>query len=478
MNRSIRFGAIFALLLTLVLLVNLTIVQVFSEEKYAQNPLNSRGYITMKQTQRGQINAGGQILAESNADADGFYQRSYPTSAIAFAPVVGYLSDQYGAAGLESGYNGTLSGDTTSLMNSRFLATGYETRVGNSIELTMDPTTQDTAYNQLTQNGFDGAVVAMRPSTGAILAMASTPSYNPNEIINPETSEAAWSAVNNDPGQPLINHATQDQLPPGSIFKIITTAAGLEHGYTPDSQLTGAASITLPDTVTELTNYGGTSCGGSDSTTLQKAFELSCNTAFVEMATDIGPDALRDAATAFGVGENYDLGIPTATGTLGDLPDLAATGQSSIGQRDVTMTALQAAVMAATVANEGRRMEPYLINRVLGPELQVKDETKPKEITQAISPEQASTLTDLMLAAERSAYGSSGEGFASKTGTAEHADDQPPHVWYVAFDPDKDVAVAVVVKNGGGYGESATGGRVAGPVGRAVLNAAPAGGGE
>ncbi|WP_018298093.1 penicillin-binding transpeptidase domain-containing protein [Corynebacterium lubricantis] len=480
MNRSIRNGAIFSLILILALLINQTWIQGgFKEQEYAQNSLNNRATYMMRETERGQINAGGQILAESTPDENGIYSRNYPTMPVSFSSVLGYASGTYGTAGLEQGYNDVLNGDSTSFLNNRAFDTGQH-RQGDSIDLTLDPNTQATAYEMLSNNGYEGAVVAMRPSTGALLAMASTPSYDPNAIVNPETADAAWSEVNNDPGQPLLNHAAQEQLPPGSIFKIITTAAGLESGFTPDSQLTGAASITLPDTVTELTNYGNNACAGSGGgqVSLQTAFAYSCNTAFVEMSTEIGTDGLRDMATAFGVGESYDLGLPTAAGSLGELPDLAATAQSSIGQRDVTMTALQAAVMASTVANDGLRMEPYVVDRVLGPELQVRSETSPTEVTQAVSPEQAGTLTELMYASERNTSGYDGNSFASKTGTAEHGEDVPPHVWYVAFDPAKDVAVAVVVKDGGGFGSSATGGQVSSPIGRAVLRVAPAGGSE
>src|SRR5699024_9808015 len=117
------------------------------------------------------------------------------------------------------------------------------------------------------------------------------------------------------------------------------------------------------------TNYGGQTCGGGGEVSLETAFSLSCNTAFVELGIDVGADALRSAAEAFGVGEQYDLGLPTSPGSLGELPDDAALGQTSIGQRDVTMSALQAAVMGATVANDGRRMEPYLVDRVTGTDL-------------------------------------------------------------------------------------------------------------
>ena len=187
---------------------------------------------------------------------------------------------------------------------------------------------------------------------------------------------------------------------------------------------------------------------------------------------------MRDAATAFGVGAQYDLGLPNAAGSLGELEDLAAVGMSAIGQRDVTMTALQAAVMAATVANEGRRMEPQVVSRVVGPNMKTLREFRPRQAAEAITPDVAEQLTELMRSSERNTYGYNGNNYASKTGTAEHGEGLAPHTWYVAFDPDKDVAVAVVVKNGGGLGEGATGGQVSAPIGRTVLSTAPRAGEE
>ena len=189
------------------------------------------------------------------------------------------------------------------------------------------------------------------------------------------------------------------------------------------------------------------------------------------MSEQIGADELRKYAEGFGIGKKYDLGVSSSAGTLGDLPDGAATAQSAIGQRDVTMSALQAAVMAGTVANKGTRMEPYLVNRITDAQMKEIRTTKPKKAGEAVTEETASTIRDLMFASERSSWGYDGNGFASKTGTAEHGEGLAPHVWYVAFDPDRDIAVGVVVKNGGNLGESATGGRVSGPIGRAILSA-------
>ena len=469
MNKSIRLVSIFAILLTAVLLVNLTVVQALSEDKYAHNPKNVRGYLEMRTTPRGQIFAGDTVLAQSTADENGNYSRSYPTDSPAFATVTGYLSERFGASQLEASQNGILNGKDDSLLARNWLdMLSGKPQKGANVEVTIDPALQQAAYDQLAGPGYNGAAVALQPSTGKILAMASSPSFNVSDLVGDSAAET-WEQLQNQDGKPLVNHATQETLPPGSIFKIITTAAGLNNGFTPDSSLTGAASITLPDTVTELTNYGNQACGGADRVTLQTAFALSCNTAFVEMSEGIGADELRKYAEGFGVGEKYSLGVDTSSGSLGELSDGAQVAQSAIGQRDVTMSALQAAVMAATVANKGKRMEPYLINRITDAQMNELRSTQPRVAAEAINEDTATTLTDLMFASERSTWGYDGNGFASKTGTAEHGEGLAPHVWYVAFDPDKDIAVGVVVKDGGNLGEGATGGQVSGPIGRAIL---------
>lgn len=462
MNRSIRNTAIFSLILTLILLVNLSVVHVFKDDDYAKNALNRRGLYELKSVPRGQISTGGQVLAQSVQGADGFYYRQYPNDVTAYGPTLGYLSDVYGASGLESSYNAELSGSTRLFLTKE--------KAGDSLKLTLNPALQQVAYNALASKGYEGAAVAINPKTGEILAMVSTPTFDPATI------EDNWDTLQQTEGAPMLNHATQETLPPGSTFKVITTAAGLENGYTAQSPVTGASQITLPNTTTTLENYGGQSCGGT-TTTLQQAFARSCNTAFVEMGIKVGDEALTKAAKNFGVGETYDLGLPMSSGALGDLSDPAARGQSSIGQRDVSMSVLQNAVVAATVANKGKRMEPHLVSEIVAPDLRSVKTTKPKELGQAVTPEVAEALTALMKSSEQMTQGATGADIASKTGTAEHGEDSRnsnPHAWYIAFGPtqDAEVAVAVVVKNGGDRGQAATGGSVAAPIGRAIINAA------
>ena len=466
MNRSIRLTSLFTLLMSVVLLVNLEYVQVFSG--YADDPRNKRTYYRSLDTPRGQISAGGLVLATSDENG-----RHYPTDPLVFGPVEGYLSETYGLSGLELGYNDVLDGSAVfnASLTERLMG---KKPAGANIDLTLQPALQNVAFHQLADKNYDGAVVAIRPSSGEILAMASTPSYDPALIVDPETSEQTWAGYVDDPGSPLLNHATQETLPPGSTFKVITTAAALSQGWNANSTVTAAPEITLPNTTTTLENYDGMRCGGGDQTTLMNAFTLSCNTAFAEMAMAVGPDPLRDVAKHFGLQDTYDIGLPMDAGTLGDLADQASLGQSAIGQRDVTMSVLENAVVAATVANGGKRMEPYLVSTVTAPDLQVLRTTKPKQVDE-IDPGIAAQLTEMMLSSERHTVGDSSVQIASKTGTAEHGEDSRnsnPHAWYIAFAPGKDIAVAVVVKNGGDHGQAATGGSVAAPIGRAVIEAA------
>ena len=467
MNKSIRLVTWAALLLILVLLVNLTRVQAFSEKNLAQNPLNQRIAKEIRSKPLGDITAGGLVLAHSVDDGSGNYHRTYQHEPMTYAPITGYRSEYNGSTNLEESQIAHLNGSSSNLLG--------QTTHGSNVELTLMPEAQDAAYKALTANNYVGGVAAIRPSTGEILALASSPSYDPNQMTNNETAGPAIDRLSKNPDQPLLNHATQRALPPGSTFKVVTTAAGLASGYNAQSTVTAASKITLPNTNTQLENYGGAHCGsGGDTTSLREAFARSCNTAFVEMAVKSGDQAMRDAAEALGVGDTYnDLGLPQDPSTLGDLPDAAALGISAIGQMDVTMTPLSNAVVAATIANGGKRMQPYIVKKVVGSDLKTIHETKPKAAKPGLDSGIAKQLTELMLEAEKYAHNSQA-GLASKTGTAEHGEDSrnsKPHVWYIAFSPEHDVAVAVVVENGGGQGVDATGGVVAAPIGRQVINA-------
>lgn len=478
------------MVMVVALLANATYVQVIKADKLRTDPRNSRVLLDEYSRQRGQISASGQVLAASSPTSDRYkYLRTYPanpaapSSPEAYAPVTGFYSMQYGSTGLERSEDSILNGSDTRLFGRRFfdLVSGRDPRGGN-VTTTIDPVMQQVAYDQLTSKGYTGSVVAIEPSSGNILAMASTPSYDPNRLSGHDGAQStqAWDQLSADPGKPMLNRAISQTYPPGSTFKVVVTAAALANGANPNEELTAAPQITLPGTSTTLENYDGTPCGGAPTASLREAFARSCNTAFVELGIKTGASKLKDQAGALGIGADSS-GIPmdVEDSTVGQMSDDAAVGQSSIGQRDVAMTPLDNAVVAATVANGGSRMEPHLVAGLQGPDLKNLSSTSPVSAGQAMTPEVASTLTDLMVGSENATGGGGkipGVQIASKTGTAEHGTDPrntPPHAWYIAFAPAEKpkIAIAVIVEDGGDRALAATGGSVAAPVGRAVIAA-------
>ncbi|OBI81699.1 D,D-transpeptidase PbpA [Mycobacterium sp. E740] len=486
MNTSLRRIAVTVMALIVLLLANATLTQVFTADGLRSDPRNQRVLLDEYSRQRGQISAGGQLLAYSVSTNGRFrFLRVYPDP-MAYAPVTGFYSLQYSSSGLERAEDSILNGSDERLFGRRLadFFTGRDPRGGN-VDTTIKPRVQQAAWEAM-QGGCNGpckgAVVALEPSTGKILAMVSTPSYDPNLLATHDMAAqtAAWQRLRDNPDSPLLNRAISETYPPGSTFKVITTAAALQHGATVDTQLTSQPRIPLPDSTATLENYGGTPCGGGPTASLREAFARSCNTAFVELGIDTGADALRSTAQAFGLDELAPM-IPlqVVESTAGPIPDAAALGMSSIGQKDVALTPLQNAIIAATIANGGVAMEPYLVDSLKGPDLANIASTAPQEMRRAVSQQVADTLTDLMVAAEQVTQQKgaiAGVQIASKTGTAEHGTDPrntPPHAWYIAFAPAQapKVAVAVLVENGGDR-LSATGGALAAPIGRATIAAA------
>ncbi|MFC4123969.1 peptidoglycan D,D-transpeptidase FtsI family protein [Nocardia rhizosphaerae] len=488
MNTPLRRVAVAVMVMVVALLVNATYLQVVKADDLRSDPRNSRVLLDEYSRQRGQISAGGTVLANSIATDDRYkYLRQYPSTPPAYAPVTGFYSMQYGKTGLELAEDPVLSGNDSSLFGTRLIDmfSGRDPRGGNVIT-TLNPIMQQVAYDQMTSKGYTGAVVAIEPSTGKILTMVSTPSYDPNELSGHDgaAGRAAWERLSTDQTQPMLNRAVSQTYPPGSTFKTIVTAAALSNGVAgPDDQFTAAPNITLPGTSTTLENYGGSTCGDGPTASLYDAFRRSCNTAFVELGVKVGASALKDEAAAFGIGPHTGVPIPVAESTVGPIPDAAALGQSSIGQRDVAVTPLDIAVVAATIANGGTRMQPYLVDQTQAPDLSELSKTTAVSVGQAVSPQVASTLTNLMVASEANTAGGGRSPYqiASKTGTAEHGSNPrntPPHAWYMAFAPAQNpkIAIAVIVENGGDRSLSATGGSVAAPIARSVLDAGLAGG--
>ena len=486
MNTSLRRIAVMIMGLIVLLLLNATLTQVFTAGGLRSDPRNQRVLLDEYSRQRGQISAGGQLLAYSVSTNGRFrFLRVYPNP-FAYAPVTGFYSLLYSSTGLERAEDTILNGSDERLFARRLadFFTGRDPRGGN-VATTINPQVQQAAWDAM-EKGCDGpckgAVVALEPATGKILAMVSAPSYDPNLLATHDVEEQAqvWKQLGENPDSPLLNRAISETYPPGSTFKVITTAAALQTGATVDTQLPAAPRIPLPDSTATLENFGGTPCGGGPTVSLREAFAKSCNTAFVKLGIDTGADALKSTARGFGLDiPPPPIPLQVAQSTVGPISDAAALGMSSIGQKDVAVTPLQNALVAATIANDGVTMRPYLVDSLKGPDLANISTTAPLEERRAVSPQVAATLTDLMVDAEQVTQQKgaiAGVQIASKTGTAEHGTDPrntPPHAWYIAFAPAQapKVAVAVLVENGGDR-LSATGGALAAPIGRAAIAAA------
>ncbi|GAA4537611.1 D,D-transpeptidase PbpA [Mycobacterium paraffinicum] len=491
MNTSLRRISITVMALIVLLLLNATMTQVFAADSLRADPRNQRVLLDEYSRQRGQIIAGGQLLAYSVATDSRFrFLRVYPNPAV-YAPLTGFYSLRYSSTGLERAEDPLLNGSDERLFGRRLadFFTGRDPRGGN-VDTTIRPRVQQAGWDAMQQGcggrPCKGAVVALEPSTGKILAMVSSPSYDPNLLAShdPQVQAQAWQRLRDDPDNPLTNRAISETYPPGSTFKVITTAAALQAGATDAEQLTAASSIVLPDSTATLENYGGQPCGNEPTLSLKQAFALSCNTAFVQLGMHTGSDALRSMARSFGLDTTPSvIPLQVAESTVGIIPDAAALGMTSIGQKDVALTPLENAQIAATIANDGVTMQPYLIDSLKGPDLANISTTVPYQQHRAVSPQVAAKLTELMVGAEKVAQQKGaipGVQIASKTGTAEHGTDPrntPPHAWYIAFAPAQTprVAVAVLVENGGDR-LSATGGALAAPIGRAVIQAALQGG--
>lgn len=484
MNKPLRRVALAMMAMILLLMGNVTYLQVFRAEELQDHALNKRTMYEEFSRNRGQIIAGGQSLANSKPTGDKVYkyQRHYPNGPL-YAPVTGFFSFSYGSNGIERAQDKILNGTHNSLAFNRLsnMITGKEPRGGN-VELTIRPKMQQVAYEQLTSKGFDGSVVALNPKNGEILALANAPSYDPNELAVNDNNEAAaaWNKLSSAPGNPMSNRALSETYPPGSTFKLVTTAAALENGYEANSTVTDAASITLPNTNTPLPNYGGSQCQGN---TLEAALAYSCNTAFAEIAGEVGPDKLRDQAAKFGFGKELEIPMSVAKSDMGPMSDAAALYQSGIGQRDVRVTPLQNAMIAGAIANGGTMMKPQLIKSARGPDMSEVRGFQEEELGQAMPEDDAQVLTDMMLSSEENTTSTgsiSNVQIASKTGTAQHGDpEDKPHGWYVAFAPadDPQIAIAVIVENGGDEGAEATGGSIAAPIAREVIREGLQGGG-
>jgi len=474
-NRALRRISIAVLVMFLLLLVNINYLQGFEPTSLASKPNNARAFEAQFQNQRGSIVTGDNVtIAESRPSNDIYkYQRYYPFGP-KYAPVTGY-DTLYSQTGIEYYENSVLNGSDSSLTvrNLIDLLTGKQ-RKGASVTVTVNSKAQNAAWNALESmtNGKPGAVVALDPQTGAILAMASYPSYDPNLLATHDGNKlnAADKALIEQPGNPLLNRAINFTWPPGSTFKIVTSSAYLTKNpaSTPQTSVYSPTQLKLPQTTHILTNNNGEVCGdGSGHAPLITAFAQSCDTTFGSLGMTLTGPTLNHFATLFGMNSgSLKIPMPVTPSNYVIPPSPALTAFSAIGQYSDTVTPLQEAMFAAAIANGGKLMTPYLVRQVTASDLSTVQTTAPTQLSQAVSPTVATQVGQMMLAAVQNPDGTAnafnagvvGFTMAGKTGTAQNGVNNSGlndavFACYAPYD-NPQIAVGVIIQ-GGGYGATA-----------------------
>ena len=474
MNRALRRISIAVLVMFVLLLVNVNYLQGFETASLASKPGNSRAfYAAQNQYQRGNIvTADGVTIATSvpsSANDSIKYQRKYPLGP-EYASVTG-AETIFSNSGIESSENSLLSGNDSALDVRKIidLITGKTTK-GATVELTINSKAQNAAWEALKATGKPGGVVAIDPKTGAILALASYPSYDPNQLAIHDGTKLNQvdEQLLKEQSQPLLNRALQGTYPPGSTFKIVTSSAQLTQNPSTNvnTKFDSPTDLTLPQTDHVLHNDQGEVCGdGSGQVPLIYAFAQSCDTTFGKIGINIGANALNDMAQKFGMNDaNLSIPLPVAKSNYVIPASQALTAFSAIGQFSDTVTPLQEAMLAAAIANGGTLMKPYLVKQVMASDLSTVQSTGQSVLSQAVSSSVASSVGQMMLAAvqqpEGTAYafrqGVTGIQIAGKTGTAETGTVSLNDAAFTSFAPygNPDIAVGVIIQ-GGGYGASA-----------------------
>ena len=485
MDKPLKHIAVVGLSMFALLFGSTSYVQYFSAESLNENPMNNRTVLDQLSRNRGPILVEGEPIAQSVATDDAYkYQRSYGSGDLdpeAYAALTGFFSITSGASGLERAEGSILAGTDDALLYDRIstFLTGQDP-TGAAIDLTINAKAQEAAWKGL--GNQKGAAVALNPKTGEILAMVSTPGWDPNALATHDTQKArtAYQDLLEDSDNPLYNRALGGNLyPPGSVFKLVTAAAALESGnYTKDSELDAPDRLTLPQTSHTISNAGGASCGSGGKATLTHSIIKSCNTPIAKLGMDIGADALNAQAEEFGFGRSFNVPLAVTASSFpadANAPELA---QSAIGQFEVRTTPLQIAMVSAAIANGGVEMEPNLIKQVRNARtLETIQTPSPREFSRPISGGTSQALKDMMVQVVKEGTGTAaqipGVDVGGKTGTAQHAQGAAPHAWFTGFAPadDPQVAVAVVVESGGNAGSEASGGRVAGPIAKDIMEA-------
>ncbi len=487
MNRRIRQLTLALMSLYIVLFAALNWWQVSRTEELASQPGNTRAAIREFDRPRGPIiTADGVVVARSvqaPGDSEVRFIRNYPTGDL-FAHVTGYHTFGLGSTQLERSTSDVLTG-TTLTQQIRALEDILSVRndTSGSVVLTMRDDMQRVAKFLLGER--EGSIVMLDVKTGGVVAMWSYPSFDPN-LVADRDYDAAFQYLTDlqeDARDPLLANAYQQRYMPGSTFKVLTTSIAFDEGVvTLDSFFEPAREFLPPQTTDPIGNYGGSTCGGS----MTEVFTRSCNIPFAQMALELGPDRFQAGADRWGVGETLPIDLPRATAsTLGDFDDidqrLPLLAISGFGQAEVQMVPLHMAMVAATVANDGVMLEPYVVDVELDHSGRVLRDARPDVWKRPITPETAQILEDLMVNVARNGTASccigleNGISVAAKTGTAQlngPGEPERSHAWIVAYAPveNPQYAVAVMLKGTNAEISASTGGRLAGPLAKAMLD--------
>jgi peptidoglycan glycosyltransferase len=478
MNRPIRVMAIACLVLFVALMANINYIQYIDADDLNTMVANNRVRHDEFSRERGPIIVGDKQIALSRPVDDEFeYLRTYRRTNL-YANLTGFYSYDHASTDLENSQNSILSGSDPRLFVNRVIdLLSSEQSKGGSVTLTIDPDAQRAAYEGLSGTSDNGAAVALDPDTGAVLAMVSLPGWDPNPLASHDFAKAddAYQNLIREPSNPLLDRSREQIYAPGSTFKLVTAAAALKAGYPPETdQFETNTPLSFGSTY-QLTNEF--TCGGD---TLTAALADSCNVAFGRVALKLGEDKLREQAEAFGFGDTSYLDGLTVAPSQFTLPgspklDEAQLAQSGIGQYNVAATPLQMAMVAAGIANDGTVMNPYIVDTVRSPELEILERTQPDDYSEAMSPEDAAQLEEMMRAVVTDGTASGvglPEGSAAKTGTAQRGSDQNPYAWFVTTSPDDEVSIAVIVEDPEGIAQDdIAGSTVAGPIALDIMNA-------
>ncbi len=493
MNRALKRISVAVLVMFLLLLVNVNYLQGFETASLANRPENIRAISEANQYQRGDIiTADGVKIATTKPSNDIYkYQRVY-TDGPVYAPVTGY-DTIYSTTGVEHAEDSLLSGNGSQLAFRNFIdMITNKPQKGATVQVTINSKAQLAAYQGLASilkgTGRVGGVVALNPATGAILAMASYPSYDPNALAThdgPALNSADQALLTQSPS-PLLNNATQTTFPPGSTFKIVTSSAWFtqDPARTTSTMVYSPQVLTLPQTTHLLHNDSNEVCGPAGVngyTTVLYAFAQSCDTTFGNLGMKIGGGPLNQMAELYGM-NNPNLNIPGVTVAPSQYvlpPSLPTTAYSAIGQFSDTATPLQEAMFSAVIADGGTLMKPYLIQQVTASDTSVVSSTTPSVLSRPVTPAVANDVKQMMIAVVQQPEGTgfgynaskeNGLVIAGKTGTAQNlinGNSPNPDAVFTAFAPADNPKIAVgVMIQGAGYGASA-----AAPIAVAVINA-------